>query len=226
MCNTGADISEIEAPSTKVTPPPEQNPTRAVSESHSLPSAPPLVVPQKPNMPPPTLQTLPRPLSAQKRAASLIRQLQRPRKSVDSKDTVSSSVKREFDGSNCQNEQGPPPRKKPYKSLELNTVDTPHLYMTRAKPATVRTRPRKPPPILHSNPRSVSREKLLLTETSSNGYIIPASNIEEEDGVEQMYQKIEAGTRDYLELYTVPRQHTPSTSSEEEQPIYEEPIIN
>ena len=142
-----------------------------------------------------------------------------------------STAKNEFDGDVRSNEQGSPPRKKPYKSLELNTVDSPHLYMTRAKsPMHVeKPRPRKPPPVLQSNPRTVSREKLLLTLTTSNGYIIPGSGgfgpeneEEEEEEGGQMYQEIETETQDYLALYTVPQQSSPSTSSEQ-QPIYEEP---
>ena len=138
-----------------------------------------------------------------------------------------SATKNEFDG-DSRKEQGSPPRKKPYKSLELNAVDSPHLYMTRAKSPmqTNKPRPRKPPPVLQSNPRTTSREKLLLTVTTSNGYIVPSSRggteDEEEDEAGQAYQEIETETRDYLALYTMPQQCSPSTSREE-QPIYEEP---
>ena len=213
-----------QTPPTTTTTPPEQNSAAVVTERASVPS---LVVPQKPSIPPPTLR---RPVSAQSRAASLLRQLQRPHKHVVDRKTPTSAAKTQFED-DSRKEQGLPPRKKPYKSLELNTVDTPHLYMTRSKsPMQARKPlPRKPPPVLQNNPRTVSRERLLLMETVSNGYVAPGSSVgmkEEEDESQQAYQEIEAEMTDYLALYTVPRQRSPSTSSEEHQPIYEEPRPN
>ena len=211
-------------PSIPRTPSPEPTPDTVVSERAPPLSIPSLVVPQKPRRPPPTLH---KPISAQSRGAVLHRQLQRPLKITDRKGVDLSATKNEFDG-DSRKEQGSSPRKKPYKSLELNSVDSPHLYMTRAKSPmqTNKPRPRKPPPVLQSNPRTTSREKLLLTVTTSNGYIVPSSRVgtedEEEDEAGQAYQEIETETRDYLALYTVPQQCSPS-NSREEQPIYEEP---
>ena len=149
----GSHTENNGTPPTPTIPPPEQTSAAVVSERYPRPSIPSNVVTQNPNSPPPPLQTLTRPISAQKRAASLLRQLQRPRKCVDRKDTI--AAKREFYSDDSQNEQGPPQRKKPYKSLELITVDRPHLYMTRAKSPMHGVnkpppRPRKPPPILHT----------------------------------------------------------------------------
>ena len=215
-------------PSIPRTPSPEQAPDTVVSERAPPLSIPSVVVPQKPRRPPPTLH---KPISAQRRGAALLRQLQMPLKITDTKGVDLSATKKEFDG-DIQNERGSPARKKPYKSLELNTVDSPHLYMTRAKSPmqTNKPQPRKPPPILQSNPRTTSSEKLLLTMTTSNGYIVPSTCVgtedeEEDDEAGQSYQEIETETQDYLALYTMPQQCSPSTSREE-QPIYEEPRPN
>ena len=160
-------------------------------------------------------------VSARKRAASLLRQLQRPRNDVDNPSVNSDNTGHaERASGDHTNEQGPtPPRKKPYKSLEVDTVDVPHLYTTRAKSPRQKKRKPPPPPLhLQNQPRTQSREKLLLSATVSGGYVLP-------DGAERqhpMYKEIDPDREDYLALYTVPRQRSPSTSSEEH-PIYEEP---
>lgn len=197
---------------------PEHGSVIVVSENNTDANIPTPVVPQKPSIMLPThVQTLKMPISARKRAASLLKQLQKPRKSSNKKGTKSPTDLRTTD---TDNQQGSPQRKKPYKTLELTTVETPHLYMTRAKsPHNGRSPPLHV--LLQNQPCTDSRERL-LSATMSNGYVLPgdANDIEQ-----SMYTEIEPHTLDYLALYTVPRQHSPSTSREE-QPIYEEPIPN
>ena len=183
------------------------------------------VTPQRPCKPailPPThVNAMKTHVSAQKRATSLLRQLQRPRNDVDnpSVDGDNTGHVEKVSGDHT-NEQGPTPqRKKPYKSLEVDTVDVPHLYMTRAKSPRQKKRKPPPPPLhLQNQPRTDSREKLLLSATVSGGYVLPDGA----EGQQPMYKEIDPDREDYLALYTVPRQRSPSISSEEH-PIYEEP---
>lgn len=189
------------------------------------PSIMPRVVPQNHNIPPPTRKPPKKPVSAQSRATTLLRQIQRPHKHVvDKKAPPKPNAHSNLD----TNKRGSPRRKKPYKSLEVKTVDTPHVYMTRAaSPAPPhKPLPRKPP--THNPPRTTSREKLLLTHTTSDGYVIPETRIGSGDDVhgQQLYQEIEAEARDSVALYTVPLHHTTSDLSITEQPIYEEPRPN
>ena len=199
---------------------PEIHSSAVVSDRDQEPTIARPVAPQSPNRPPPThVETHKMPVSAQKRAASLLRQLQRPHKSVDKPKGNGAAV---TSAEKSTNEQESTPRKKPYKSLEVKTVDGPSFYMTRAKSPMQGNRKKKPPPMCkpRENHLTVSKEKLLLSETTSSGYIVPT----EMNEVQEMYTQIEPGTQDYLGLYTVPHQRR-SSSSSEEQPIYAEPVV-
>ena len=196
----------------------ENQTVTVLSDTHPEVPFPTPVTPQRPSVVPPT-HVHSCTTTARKRAASLFRRLQKPcSPTVDIGAKVADATV-SFD-TNDNNKQGPPPRKKPYKSLELKTVEDPNFYMKTAKSPKKRRKP--PPPRRVPPPHTTSREKLLLTTTTSNGYIVPAGGIE---GVQKPYQEIEPCTLDYLGLYTVPRQHTPSTSSEEP-PLYEEPRLH
>ena len=220
---TGLEQEEGQTPPNVAT----NNITTGMSGRHQQAVTPSPVTPQRPCRPaihPPTLvNTVKMPVSARKRAASLLRQLRRPHNGVDNPSVDDGNIDHvKATSADHTNKQGSTtPRKKPYKSLEVNTVDVPHLYMTRAKsPWQKKRKPPPPPPLLHLQyqPRTESREKLLLTATVSGGYVLP-------DGTEEqqpMYKEIDPDREDYLGLYTVPRQRSPSTSSEEH-PIYEEP---
>ena len=202
---------------------PDNGSVRVSSEENREAHIPSPVVPQKPCILPPThAQMLKAPISARKRAASLLKQLQKPRRSGPAIRAKAPAVIGVAESNGTVRKQGSPQRKKPYKSLELNTVDRPHLYVKRAANSPLEVRGMRPLPVhvlLQDQPRTESRTRL-LSETMSNGYVLPS---EVEDMEQSMYTEIEPHTRDYLALYTVPRQHSPFTANGL-QPIYEEPV--
>ena len=216
--------------------------TAAVSDGQPTPSDPRPVVQQKPSravlLPPTHVQQLKVPVSARKRAVSLLKQLQSPSSKGAANKTSSSKQqdgagetslddpdgrnRAELDGSST-------PRKKPYKTLQVDTVEEPHVYMTRAKTPAQKASRRgyvidHHRPALRNQSQTKSRKKPMLAETLSNGYVMPG-DVEALQQQQQQYKEIDPDRQDYMALYTVPRQHNQPTSCKE-QPIYEEPRPN
>lgn len=176
-------------------------------------SAPSPVVQQRPSVYPPTrVKPLKVPESARKRAISLLR---RSSKGAN-KNVTHNNEPANTNTDSRTHEDGPTPRKKPYKTLELDTVEDPHLYMKRDKSPIRRQAPAPP----KKHPQHRSRQKVLLTETMSSGYVNPG---EVETVQQQMYKVIDPDTQDYLAVYNVPRHLNDSPSEDEQPPIYEEP---
>lgn len=171
------------------------------------------VPPQRPSIYPPTrVKPLKVPESARKRAISLLR---RSSKGANKNVIHNSDTEPAETNTDSHTHKGrSTPRKKPYKALDLDKVEVPHLYMTRDK-SPVR---RQAPMPLKKHPQHHSRQKLVLTESS--GYVDPA-----EVGTvqQQMYKVIDPDTQDYLAVYNVPQHPNDSSSEDEQPPIYEEP---
>lgn len=175
-------------------------------------SAPSPVGPQRPSIYPPTpVKPLKVPESARKRAISLLR-----RSSKGANKKVTHNNEPDTNTDSHTHGDGPRPRKKPYKALELDTVEDPHLYTRRDK-SPIR---RQPPMTPKKHPQHQSRQKVPLTGTMSSDYVNPG---EVETVQQQMYKVIDPDTQDYLAVYNVPHHPNNSPSDDEQPPIYEEP---
>ena len=165
-----------------------------------------------------------RPISANKRAASLLKKLKKPSKQTEAtsgekatatnnavhshthlKHTSPIVVKAEIHRNESVHRQNDVPKKKPYKTLHLNTTEDPHIYASR----TSKTVEKK-----NKGPQAKAT-------SLGNGF---TEHTTKSDHEQPLYKTIEPETQDYTSMYTVLSQPSLSSCVEiEVQPIYEEP---
>lgn len=105
-------------------------------------------------------------------------------------------------------------RKKPYRKLDLDTVENPHIYTTAAGNSSDGE---------HMEQNESARNSLTVSVSNAYGYVAPDDICSTQD--RGMYQGLQSNTQDYLALYVTPSAQGTANSSMP-QPIYAEPSPN
>ena len=105
-------------------------------------------------------------------------------------------------------------QKEPYRKLDLDMIENPHIYTTTAG---------NPSNGDHSEQNGNAKNPLTVSLSTAYGYVTPDDICSTQD--QGMYQGLQSSTQDYLALYVTPSGQGMANSSVP-QPIYAEPSPN